>query len=237
MEYTTILEEIDISRRFINNTITNLKNELYQYLYKNKSIKKQNCNQEGKYFKKWSKMTDDEKKDRYTSFAEYFVNKYLINGNIIEIEQMNDMTLLLTNLLIDNMKNISYKHLKWNIKKGIIESINILKYDSEINKFYLVEEKKNKHEQSDEKKLHNLKPKKVSSTRTIFNKETEKIINEELFMFILDAKKNKKLDIKLLKEEFIEILKNKLLLKRITLNDKIHIFKIFDDIYTIIINN
>jgi hypothetical protein len=45
---------------------------------------------------------------------------------------------------------------------------------------------------------------------------------------------NKKLDIKQLKENCIEILKTKLFLKRIVSNDKIKIFKKFDEIYSIV---
>ena len=286
-EYVHIIEEIDILKRFINNTITNLKYELYQYLYKATSVKKQTVNQVGKCFKKWSKMTDEEKEERYNSFSEYFVTKYLVNVNIIDKEQSHDMIISLNKLLKENMKRIKYKNIKWNIKKGIIEQISCLKYNSELNEFYITQEKNKDNEKTNEKdnndnneknnneknnnendkennkdkdnendneknkgkdnikkvnseskRHHSAKTKKVSSTRTIISKENEKIINEELVIFILEAKKNKNLnDIKVLKEEFIEKLKIKLLLKRITLNDKIHIFKIFDDIYTVIINN
>jgi hypothetical protein len=55
-----------------------------------------------------------------------------------------------------------------------------------------------------------------------------------LVIFIIHAKKHKQLNqdnIKTLKDDFIEKLKIKLYLKRITLNDKIQVFKKFDDIY------
>lgn len=239
-EYMRIIDEIDVSKRFINNTITNLKYELYQYLYKAKSVKKHSFVQVGKYFKKWSKMSDEEKEDRYISFSDYFVNKFLVNANIIDKEQSHEVIISLNKLLKENIKRIKYKNIKWNIKKGVIEQINCLKYNSENNEFYITQEKEveqsNKEGNSKGDSLP--KTKKVSSARTIINKETEKIINEELVIFILNAKKNKSLtDIKTIKDDFIEKLKDKLLLKRITLNDKIHIFKIFDDIYNVIINN
>jgi hypothetical protein len=256
LEYIHIIDEIDVMKRFINNTIMNLKYELYQYLYKAKSIKKQSYNQEGKFFKKWSKMNDEEKEDRYNSFSYYFINKYLVNVNIIDKERSHELIIALNKLLKENMTKIKYKNIKWNIKKGIIEQISCLKYNAELNEFYIIQEKENKkimevqdndndndndnnnNTGNESKTKSSLKTKKVSSARTIMSKDNEKIINEELVIFILNAKKNKMLNnIKELKDDFIEKLKNKLLLKRITLNDKIHIFKIFDDIYNVIINN
>ena len=89
---------------------------------------------------------------------------------------------------------------------------------------------------------NNLKIKKISSIKTILNKKNEEIINEEIIKYILlklNCKKDTldKLDTNDLKTSFIEILKLKLKLKRITNNDKTLIYKKFDEIYSVIINN
>ena len=117
-----------------------------------------------------------------------------------------------------------------------MEQINPLKFKEEDKSFYLVQVKEK------EKDTVKIKPKKPSSVRTLINKETEKVINEELVMYILHLKKNKKLKVKIdnlktIKDDFIERLKLKLHIKRVTVNDKIEIFKKFDEIYSVISNN
>ena len=82
-----------------------------------------------------------------------------------------------------------------------------------------------------------MEPKKASSIRTVLNKDTNKIINEELMKHLIVAKKHKKLKeeyIKDLKDKFLEKIKDKLKLKRIMINDRTEINKKFDEIYNII---
>lgn len=231
-EYKNLIESIETSTRFLNNSTNNLKQELYQYLYNQMYVKKTVKNQSGKYFKKWSQLTDDEKLDRYHSFSEFFITKYLIEPELIKGDDINKTLTTVKDLLTENAKNIKFKDIKWNIKRGIVEQIHPLKFKEEDKSFYIVQEK--------EKEKDKIKPKKISSVRTLINKETEKIINEELVVYIINLKKNKKLkvdNIKTLKDEFIERLKIKLHIKRVTVNDKIEVFKKFDDIYNVIVNN
>ena len=206
---------------------------MYQYLYKQSTIKKV-ANQQEKFYKKWSCLTDEEKFDRYDSFAEFFINKYLVDPNLIEEDSIEQCISTLKTLIRANFNRIKFKDIKWNIKRGIIEQIYCLKYDIEKLEFYITVEKIKVNEESS---TSTEKPKKISSIRTILNKNNEKIINEELVIFIIHAKKHKQDNIKTLKDDFIEKLKIKLYLKRITLNDKIQIFKKFDDIYSVIVNN
>lgn len=231
-EYKKLIESIDTSSRFLNNSTNNLKQELYQYLYNQNHVKKTAKNQSGKYFKKWSQLTDEEKLDRYHSFVDFFITKYLIEPELITGDDINNTLNTVKNLLTENAKNIKFKDIKWNVKRGIIEQIFPLKFKEEDKSFYLVKEQ--------EKEKDKIKPKKVSSVRTLINKETEKVINEELVVYIINLKKNKKLkndNIKAIKDEFIEKLKLKLHIKRVTVNDKIEVFKKFDDIYNVIVNN
>ena len=233
-EYKQLIESIETSARFLNNSTNNLKQELYQYIYAQSHGKKTIKNQKGKYFKKWSQLTDEEKIDRYHSFVEFFIIKYLAEPELITGDEVDNTINTVKKLIEDNVQTIKFKDIKWNIKRGIVEQINPLKFKEEDKSFYLVQEKEK------EKDTTKVKPKKPSSVRTLINKETEKVINEELVMYILHLKKNKKLkvdNLKTIKDDFIERLKLKLHVKRVTVNDKIEVFKKFDEIYSVISNN
>lgn len=230
-DYFKVKNDIENANKFIINTINNLNQELYDHLYK-KSIDKKNVRQTGKYFKKWSELSQPEKIDRFESYAEYFPRKYLLEPGIITEELqilnlINELKLLIT---IDGIERIKYKNLKWNVTGGVIENINCLKYNDTEHKFFLTIEKEI---------IKNMATvKKASSIRTILNKDTNKIINEELMTHLIVAKKQKKLkeeNIKNLKDKFLEKIKEKLKLKRIMVNDRVEINQKFDEIYNLII--
>ena len=235
-EYLNVKNDIDNANKYIFNTINNLNQELYDYLYNldiKKAIDKKN-KQQGKYFKKWSGMSKEEKINRFESYAEYFPRKYLLEPGIITDEDqiiilINELKQLIT--LDDGFDRIKYKNLQWNINAGIIENINCLKYDETKHTFFLTIEKEIV------KNTNTMEPKKASSIRTVLNKDTNKIINEELMKHLIVAKKHKKLKeeyIKDLKDKFLEKIKDKLKLKRIMINDRTEINKKFDEIYNII---
>jgi hypothetical protein len=233
IEYKNILELVEKSQRFITNSSNNLKQELYEYIYNQVHIKKVSLHQKGKYFKKWSELKDDEKLERYYSYIEHFIHKYLVEPRLIDVNDIDTSINTVKNLIADNIKRLKFKDIKWNVKHGIIEQIFPLKFKEEDKSFYLTKEKENLN-------VPKIKPKKVSSVKSLINKDTEKVINEDLVMYIIYLKKNKKLNLdnlKTLKDEFLEKLKIKLYVKRITVNDKIQIFKKFDDIYNVINNN
>jgi len=135
-------------------------------------------------------------------------------------------------LILEGFDRIKYKNLKWNVMSGIIENINCLKYDDKKQTFFLTVEKEViKATQTN---------KKISSIRTILNKETNKIINEELMKFLIVAKKQDQLkeeNIKDLKDNLLHKIKDKLKLKRIMVNDRTEIYKKFDEIYNMIFNS
>jgi hypothetical protein len=128
VNYKELLDKIDTSTRFLKNTITNLNTELYEYIYHQKYVKKKNINQSGKYFKKWSLLTDEEKTDRYSSYIEFFITKYLVEPKILENDMdIEDMKKSIRTLINDDFKRVKFKDIKWNVKRGIIENIHCLK--------------------------------------------------------------------------------------------------------------
>ena len=82
-----------------------------------------------------------------------------------------------------------------------------------------------------------IKSKKINSIKTILTKQNEELINEEIIKYILlNIKNNITEELDNFKIEFIEVLKFKLKLKRITNNDKLLVNKKFDEIYSVIIH-
>ena len=143
-----------------------------------------------------------------------------------------------------NIVKLKSKDIKWNIKSGIITKISSLQWDDTLKKLFIQPDTKINLPVDNivNDVNNNLKIKKISSIKTILNKKNEEIINEEIIKYILlklNCKKDTldKLDTNDLKTSFIEILKLKLKLKRITNNDKTLIYKKFDEIYSVIINN
>jgi hypothetical protein len=197
-----------------------------------KAVAKQIGNSIGK---RWNQLSEEERLDRYKSFSVYFVEKYLIKSNLITNEQKDPILNTLTELLNNPESNLN---IKWNSKHGIIDKISNLKWDASSGFFLEAIEE-----------LEKKSIKKSVSAKTILTKENEKVINEEILRFILQNLSKKTdggtdlgTDVGTdttgeLKEVFIEQLKIKLKLKRITLNDKKLVFEKFDEIYDIVTNN
>jgi len=225
-------------------------------------IKKITIVQTGKYFKKWSELEHNEKLERFESYSNYYIEKLILNKTIDQNIKQNSFQTLY-NLLktsFDN-KTLSYKNYIWNIKRGIIENVKNLEYN-DTNGFVLNPNVKNDtntnntNTNTDNTNTNNdntntntdntntnintpAKKKKIS-VRTIITKDVEKIINEELLHLILkgiDKKDFEENTITQEKDFFIEYIKNKLKIKKITVNDKIRIFKIYDDILQVVKDN
>lgn len=229
-EYRDIKECINVENKYINNTLLDLKTQLNEYLVEQERIenkKKEEIQYVGEYFKKWSLLTEIERLERYDAYATFFVITNLLKCDLIQEDQKETEINKVKELLRNNSKNIKFKNIKWNVTKGIIEKIKILKYDDTKKECFI-----------EISKEEEIKPKKISSIKTILSKQNEKIINEEIIKIIVKNKsKEQSLKIPELKENCIELLKIKLLVKRITSNDKTLIFKKFDDIYSVIMNN
>lgn len=231
-EYSQVKENIVKSKRFISNVKANLKLELYEHLLEcDKVVTKQVGNNMGK---RWPQLTTEERLDRYKSFSVYFVEKYLIKSNLVNVDKMVSIVSGLTELLANSDSDLI---IKWNSKEGIIDKISNLKWD--VSSGFFIENV----EKSEKKSI-----KKSVSNKTILTTENEKIINEETLKFILQNTSTKKIvsdDIseadthvlKDLKDIFIENIKIKLKLKRITVNDKKLVFDKFDEMYDIITHN
>jgi hypothetical protein len=147
---------------------------------------------------------------------------------------MNNIVSGLTELLTNSESDLI---IKWNSKEGIIDKISNLKWD--VSSGFFIENVEKAEKKSFKKSVSN---------KTILTTENEKIINEETLKFILQNTSTKKVvsdDIseaethvlKDLKDTFIENIKIKLKLKRITVNDKKLVFEKFDEMYDIITHN
>jgi len=243
-EYQNIIEIIKTKSKYITNTIKNLKQDLCCFLTKETNLnsnknenkkKEQSYVQVGKYFKRWILLSQDERLERFESYALYYVHTFLLDKDIIDVSQRDDIVNTLSELLKTayNSKKMIYRDIKWNTTKGIIELVKTLNYNKELG-FVLKYTKQIMEKGQDN---NNLIKKKISF-RTIITKESEKIINEELLYFIVDRIQNgvtssTKED----KESFAEKIKLKLKIKRLTINDKVKIFEKYDEIFYIVKNN
>lgn len=261
--YSEINDKIDTKTKYCLNTLKNLKLDFYSYLTDRQAflgkqdipnIKRLRISQEGKYYKKWSQLTDDERFDRFKSFSVYYVDKNLIDAKLLEKDLRDIKIDELYKLLVESFqsKRLMYKNITWNVKRGVVDTIKILRYNED-NTFSLVQidetSKKNDDNTVTNSTINDSKTtnstqnkditsKKKVSLRTIITKESEKIINEDLLYFILKRVQNGTIEsTKEDKEKFAERIKTKLKIKKITVNDKMKIFEKYDEIFEVVINN
>jgi hypothetical protein len=268
-KYKELKDTIEKMIKYNQNTLKNLNNELYEYLLKSSkknNIKKQA--QEGKYFKKWTQLTTDEKIDRLKSYSNYYVNQiyeitYPLVENVSEIttnldkkkelieEAIHAHKESLEKLLIDelNNKNIIYKNIKWNVKLGYIENIYNLKYSSNLQETNPFTIQKNK-----EIKTSGIKRK--ASNKSVITKDIEKIINEQILLFIVsetqssEIQETKSIGLSIsqdsnvsksnensIKNKMLETIKNKLRIKKLSKSDKDSICKKYEEMLEIVKNN
>lgn len=259
-DYKNQLEQIQNKQKFYTNTLKNLNNDLYLFLkdktnFVNKNsyllpeIKQLNTIvQEGKYFKKWSELSKDEQLERFMSFSQYFVAK-VNKGNTTNEVLVEKLYKLLQETF--TAKKLCYKHLHWNSKSGFIDRVKILQYDNNYN-FTLNESNNNEKKIDEDKKESNEENKpenkerskqKSVSNRTIINKDTVKVINEELLYYIVKNENENRNEncigekLKRDKEQFLELIKNKLKIKKMTINDKNKILSIYDEIQKVVVSN
>jgi hypothetical protein len=241
--YTNNKTELEQQTKYIRNTKRNLQEELYLYLTKKKTFVgnftkangKNCCFQEGKYFKRWTLLTKEEKNERFASFAEYHVERNMVQQHILEEDKKVEMVTSLSKLLQEahDAKTIIYRDLKWNTKNGVIEHLKVIKFDQETSKFYITKKEVQKNATPVSK------TKRKASSRSIFTKENDKIINEELLLFIVIKTRDgtEKTIEKEDKEKCIEKIKTKLRLKKVTVKDKVLIGKKYDDIFRVVCAN
>jgi hypothetical protein len=241
-KYNNIINEIEQKNKYINNTLKNLKNDLFLYLTKKES-KEDSSNkniQIGKYYKKWSDLKMDEKYERLESFSKFYIEKFMnekykndkvsnLDSQIYKkVEELN--SILRTSF--DN-KELSYKDLNWNVKKGIITRIKILEYDIENDKFYI--------------KTMITDVKRKSSKKSIINKEVEKVINKDILSYIVEwLSKIKENNVNLEisddnltneKSNCLEKIKIKLKVKKLNNDDKEILLSKFNEFYSVVKQN
>lgn len=247
-EYSNLIDVIKTKSKFITNTIKNLKQDLCVFLSNSKmGIVNTNLNvngnkkkessyvQVGKYFKRWILLSQEERLERFESYALYYVHIFLLDKDVIDVSQRDDIVNTLSELLKSAFisKKMVYRDIKWNTTKGLIESVKILHYDKELG-FVL----KYTKQITEKREGDNNVIKKKISFRTIITKESEKIINEDLLYFIISRIQNNiTISTKEDKETFAERIKTKLKIKRLTINDKVKIFEKYDEIFNIVKNN
>lgn len=246
IEYGNVIDVIKTKYKFITNTIKNLKQDLCVFLTNELTLntnintdvnkkKEPGYVQVGKYFKRWILLSQEERLERFESYALYYVHVFLLDKDVIDVYQRDDIVNTLSELLKSAYisKKMIYRDIKWNTTKGMIELVKILYYDTELG--FVLKYTKQIMEKGEG---DNNMIKKKLSFRTIITKESEKIINEDLLYFILNRIKNgagtpTKED----KEMFGERIKLKLKIKRLTVNDKVKIFEKYDEIFSIVKNN
>jgi hypothetical protein len=239
------LEKIETQKKHNTSVIQNLNNEFYLYFSNKKSFSeyiKHTFVQTGKYFKKWSALSNEERLERLDSYADYFVESYMISSNIIHTDQKTQILEQLVGILREGYRNktLTFRYLKWDVKYGIITSIDILKYNKDSGRFYLLNTKPAAAVTPTAKAMATaiatttptttvIQSKRKSSTKNYITSTNEAKVNEIILTFVI---KNMK-DIaskKLSKDDCLEEIKQKLYLKKLSPEDKSQIFLRYDQI-------
>ena len=270
-KYKTIIESESKKEKYVTNTLNNLKLDLYNYLtdkqnfIKNENIlsKKSSVTQVGKYFDKWSSLSKEQKLERFESFSIYYIDKHLIETRLLDTSFRDTFANTLYNLLKDafESKQLFYKNISWNIKKGVIDYVKILQYEDKVFKLNVPDRTADKindqtdkvNDQTDkvndqkdkvENKINDQTDKAVKintkkvSTKQIITKDTEKIINEDLLHFILKRIQSgvneiSEQDI----ETVLERIKIRLRVKKLSTKDTSYISDKYKEIFEVVNNN
>lgn len=223
-EYINMYSQLQSCVKCITNTMNTLTNDLCDFLagkkidVLNSSIPKQT----GMYFKKWTSLTQEEKKERLEHYCDYFVERYIVFENLADYGTSNKLKVSLKELVIGlfESKKLTCRHFKWNSSIGIIETIKTLKYNNDTKEWNI------NIETSTVQKKHK------SSIRTVFSKDNEKIVNELLLRTILaNGKGNTTV------EMCINLVKDSLKIRRISNSDKEIIINKFAEISSVVFDD
>jgi hypothetical protein len=234
-KYKEHLEACEVKMRFVKNTIRHLKNELYLMVTNQKRIAPEpgKASQKGKYFKRWTLLSETERNDRFLSFADYYIERFMVQENILDIEKKSELVCNLSSMLSDfyKEKKLIYRNFKWNMHRGIIEAMPVLKYSKTDSTFFLSDNAGKQTTKSQKRKV---------STKSILNKENEKIINEEILYFIVRNCQNTDNEqmSKQEKDQCIDQIKSKLKLKKLMAVDKTQIEEKIETMFKVVkLNN
>ena len=259
--YTDLQSEISKNEKYCTNVLKNLKVDLYSYLTDKQAYltrveipdTRVKIVQKGAYYKKWSALTDTERLERFNSYAVFYVDKNLVEAKLLDRGLRDTKVAELQTLLQESFqkRTLLYKNIVWNVKRGIIENIKVLLYNDD-NTFGLIPPKPKVTENTattattattvgENTTTTTTTPSKQTdvrrrvSSKSIITKETEKVINEELLKFILRRISNGE-STQQDKDDFLERLKLKLKIKKITTADKTKLFNTYDEMFSIVKN-
>jgi hypothetical protein len=122
------IENEEREQRYIKNVLTRTEEQLHEIIKTLKAQNHQYAKQTGKYFTKWSQLSDLEKKERVDSWIRWYIYKTFMLGKLISTQE--EMESLINKLEITLSVKIPYRYIKWNVKAGIITTINGITYSS-----------------------------------------------------------------------------------------------------------
>lgn len=263
--YTVAKDKFEQATRYVTNVYRNLQNDMYLFMMNKKSYdtiispnshrgNRPTVAQQGKYFKRWTALSEEEKLERFESWARFYIQKNMVQEKLLDDQDAADKAANLFNVIKTALldKRLIYRDFKWNSKAGMIEKVLFIKYDQDKGEFYFNKKVTVATKNIDKTKLS----KRKASVRTIVTKENERVINEEVLCYIvakvqtysnnIGNSKNipiKKEDLgkptieKTDKEECIERIKTKLHLKKVTANDKVVLGKKYEEIFNVVVAN
>ena len=187
-KYKTINESESKKEKYVTNTLNNLKLDLYNYLtdkqnfIKNENIlsKKSSVTQVGKYFDKWSSLSKEQKLERFESFSIYYIDKHLIETRLLDTSFRDTFANTLYNLLKDafESKQLFYKNISWNIKKGVIDYVKILQYEDKVFKLNVPDRTADKVKDRTTDKVNDRTTDKVNDQTDKVNDQKDKVENK-----------------------------------------------------------
>lgn len=224
----SLADDIQAEHKNIETIMQNLKNEMQMFVTEQKTFnqhKKITVVQRGKYFKRWSALTQAERLERFTNYADYFVEKFMIDAGILDQKDKDENVQEIIRLLHEGYldKSMTYRHFKWNFSAGIIDSVDILKYNQETRHFYLLNTKTKTQETKATVAVTGVVGKRKSSAKSVITSSNEAMINEIILTFVV-RNMAEIISNKITKEDCAEIVKQKLYLKKLSADDKSKIY-------------
>ena len=219
--YSNMVQEEMHSKRYLENTLKNLKISLYEHLsILIKNANDNNINKEHKD-KKWVDFTDDQK----VLFVKIYIEKFIKDIGNVQFESEDIKKNVIETFSKNIVKNVPSKYLSWCPKSARIVNIKLFKYNKESGEFYLQE--------------HVSEPKKTSKNKTSMNNNMEVIINKDLSSLMLSERNNilsilSKADKERLRKKIIDKIKSKNNIRKFNLIETKEINKKFEDFYSIL---
>lgn len=235
MEYIDALnktiENEEREQRYIKNVIARTEEQLFETITTLQIQNHEYAKQTGMYFKKWSLLTDLEKRERIESWIRWYIYKTFMLGKLISTKE--EMDSLIDKLQTTLSIKIPYRYIKWNVKAGIITTINGITYSSIDSTFSFVgNDTSTLNTDNLTTEMDTVSVTTKSESRGDYGflnkKSNEKLVNDIILNGILKEKPFK---------ECIEKIKAKIGISKISSKEKDYLSKKFNDIKMIIESN